>query len=1001
MFDSDSDVEKQIKGLLTPASQRLDLRRAPLMQLRVAQDHNFSQWYVALHIHHIIGDNTSQGIITSEVVADLAGHLERIPESVPYRSHVAQALAYACKHDAERFFRDKLGEINEPTAPFGLLDVHGDGSRIEEAREELESTWAQRIRVQARRLGVGAATLFHAAWGLVVAHTSGRDDVVFGSVLLGRMQGSAGAQRILGMFINTLPLRLRLRRVSAKELIEQTQQELVGLLSHEQASLAVAQRCSGIVGSAPLFTTLLNYRHEAPDPESEWSSVVGVQVLASYNRTNYPITLSVDDLAEGFVLSAQTDWRIDPARITGYLRTAVQSLVKALEAEEPTPALGLSILPDSERQQLLKSFNATRAEYPRQQLIHELFEEQVRRTPNALAVLHDRQSLTYAELNDKANQLARYLSNQGIGPDSLVGICVERGLKMVVGLLGTLKAGGAYLPLDPNYPLERLQYMLEDATPQVVLTQEELRAVLPASQAQVIALDTKLKEVAGYVRENLPAAELGLTPRNLVYVIYTSGSTGRPKGTAMAHGSMVNLIEWHRRDLGAAQGQRVLQFAALSFDVAFQETFSTLCTGGTLVLLDEWMRRDVRALADFLQSHAIQRMFVPPLMLQTLAEHGHSTGTVPDALQDIITAGEALRVSPEIVSLFKRLKGSRLHNHYGPTETHVVTSLTLAGEPDQWPTLPAIGRPIANTQMYVLDEQHQPVPLGVVGEIYIGGTGVARGYLRRPELTSQRFIEDPFSSDPQARLYKTGDLGRWRGDGVLEYLGRNDDQVKIRGFRVELGEIEARLTQHERVKEAAVVAREDAAGEKRLVAYVTPREEPASAEALRAYLKGLLPEYMVPSAFVMLQSLPLSPNGKLNRRGLPAPDLDAYATRQYEPPQGEIEQALAHIWQELLRVERIGRHDNFFELGGHSVLAMQMMVRVRSSLAEDIPMRWLFEHRTLRSLAAKVDELSQARLFEAISDGGSDVLRLLEEVGMMSEREAQQLVRELAKGGRP
>ncbi|MGH8297377.1 MAG: non-ribosomal peptide synthetase, partial [Steroidobacteraceae bacterium] len=470
-------------------------------------------------------------------------------------------------------------------------------------------------------------------------------------------------------------------------------------------------------------------------------------------------------------------------------------------------------------------------------------------------------------------------------------------------------------------PSERLQQMLEDAAPAVVLTGAELTGVLPASGAQVIALDERLGHIAGFIDGDLEPSNPGLSSESLVYVIYTSGSTGRPKGTAMRHRSMVNLIEWHRRTFGPGEGARVLQFAALSFDVAFQEVFTTLCTGGTLVLIDEWMRRDVEALTEVLQQRRVGRLFVPPLMLQSLAEYGKSTGQVPASLKDVITAGEQLRVSPEIRELFRHLPGARLHNHYGPTETHVVTAFTLDADPAAWPDLPPIGRPIANTQIYVLDGRMQPVPVGVSGEVYIGGANVARGYLSRPALTAQRFVADPFSLDADARLYKTGDLGRWRADGMLEYLGRNDDQVKIRGYRIELGEIEAQLLRHERVKEAAVVAREDVPGEKRLVAYVTGRGESSPGiEDLRGRLQAVLPEYMVPSVFVVLEKLPLTPSGKLDRRSLPAPELSAYVSHGYEPPRGEVEEVLAGIWQELLHLERVGRNDNFFELGGHSLL---------------------------------------------------------------------------------
>jgi amino acid adenylation domain-containing protein len=958
-LDRDRDPMELVKEWVTPERQRLDLRQAPLMRLQVAADPHGEQWYVLLQIHHLTCDHVTFEAVMSEVVAHLENRAQRLSESVPYRNHVAQALASARAHDAESFFRSKLGEIDEPTAPFGLLNVHGDGSQIEEAQEEFELALAQRVRAQARRLSVSAATLFHAAWGLVVGRTSGRDDVVFGSVLLGRLQGSAGAQQILGMFINTLPLRLRLQGVTAKELVEQTQRELVELLSHEQASLAVAQRCSGIVGSAPLFSVLLNYRHSVPNPEGDLRSASGIRVLAGQERTNYPITLSVDDLGEGFALTAQTDRRIDPQRMTGYLHTAVQSLVEALERAPQTAALALSILPQSERHQVIELFNATQVAYPQDKLIHELFEEQVKRTPAAVAVVYEGQSLTYAELNGRANQLARYLRDKGVGPDQLVGICVERSLEMVVGLLGILKAGGAYVPLDPNYPTERLQYMLEDAAPRVVLTQEKLRTMLPATQAEVIELEDKCEATSGYIEENPAATEVRLTAQNLVYVIYTSGSTGRPKGTAMTHRSMVNLIEWHRRNLCSREGQRVLQFAALSFDVAFQDTFSTLCTGSTLVLTDEWVRRDPQALAEFLSSLFITRLFIPPLVLQSLAECFNTTSALPPmTLQDIITAGEQLRISPEISRFFKHLNGCRLHNHYGPTETHVVTALTLTGDPDAWPALPTIGTPISNTQIYILDGKRQAVPTSVKGEIYIGGTGVARGYLGRPELTAQRFIDDPFSADPQARMYKTGDLGRWQPDGTIEYLGRNDDQVKIRGYRIELGEIEAQLARHKQVKDAAVVAREDIPGERRLVAYVIQRDQSGpSSEELRAYLKAVLPEYMVPNAFVILESLPLTPNGKLDRRALPTPEMGAYVSQLYEAPCGEVEEILAGIWREMLQLERVGRQDNFFELGGHSLHAMKLITRVAQQFTVRLSAIAVFQHPTIREMASVVERL--------------------------------------------
>jgi amino acid adenylation domain-containing protein len=901
---ADRDPLEQLKERMAPQLQDLDLRRAPLMRLRIAPAADGVQWYALVQLHHLLCDHESLELLLTEVVSQLHGELTDLPPPLPYRAHVAQSLASARQRDDAAFFQRKLADIDEPTAPFGMLEVFGHGSRVREVSETLESDLALRVRTSARKLGVSAATLFHAAWGLVLARTSGRDDVVFGDVLMTRLRGSAGAQRIMGMFINTLPLRLRLQGLAAIELIRHTQREIVELLGHEQASLAVAQRCSGVARSAPLFSGILNYRHSALD----WSRspLLPPVLIATRGWTNYPVMLSVDERAEEFGLEMSVDQRIDPWRMLGYVRTALRSLVEGLESGSAAPVLTLTVLPAQERRQVIEDFNATAGDYRKEKLIHELFEERVRRTPDAAAVEYEGRQLTYSQLNRRANQLARYLLSQGVEANEVVGICAERGLDMVVGLLGILKAGGAYLPLDPKYPTARLKQMVTDAAPRVVLTETALIGVLrPASAAKVIALDEQLREISGFVAEDIAVAELGLTSESLVYVIYTSGSTGRPKGTAMRHRSMVNLIEWHAKSFGAAEGRRVLQFAALSFDVAFQEIFSTLCTGGTLVLLDEWVRRDTQALAQLLSSRSIHRLFVPPLMLQSLAEHCGSTDTLPRSLQDVVTAGEQLRISPEIRGFFRRLQGCRLHNHYGPTETHVVAAHTLEADPEQWPDLPAIGRPIANTRAYVLDRQMQPVPIGVSGELYIGGANVARGYLNRPELTEQRFIADPYGNDPQARLYRTGDLGRWRADGALEYLGRNDDQVKVRGFRIELGEIEAQLVRHAQVKEAAVIAREDVPGDKRLVAYVTAAEDGVcgSVEALREYLQGVLPDYMVPSAFVALDALPLTPNGKLDRRALPAPPERSQPLR--EGLQTPTEVQVGAIWSEVLRTPLI------------------------------------------------------------------------------------------------
>jgi amino acid adenylation domain-containing protein len=949
-LDPSSEPIEELKRRMRTDCQRLNLRQAPMLRLQVAPDPHSPQWYVLLQLHHLACDNASVGIMVAEVTAYMEGRAQGLPEPVAYRNHVAHALAHTRIHNAEAFFRSKLGEIDEPTAPFGLLDVHGDGSRIEDVRQTLDPSLARRLRAEAQRLSVSAATLFHAAWALVVSRTSGRDDVVYGTVLLGRLQASAGAQRTIGMFINTLPLRISLRHVTAKKLIEQTQRELAELLVHEQASLAIAQRCSGIAGNAPLFSSLLNYRHSVVNLEAEFASTPGVTVLATQDRTNYPILLSVDDLGEGFVLEMETDRRIDPRRVAGYMQTALHSLVEALKQAPQTLALALSVLPESERHQIIDLFNATHATYPQQKLIHELVEEQVKRTPDAIAVLYEGRSLTYNELNGKANQLARYLRAKGVRPDEMIGICVERSLEMIVGLLGILKAGGAYVPMDPSYPAERLQYMLSDAVPKVLLTQQSLSAQLPHTAAEVVALDTDWEEIAQQSSSNLDATSLGLRSHHLAYVIYTSGSTGQPKGAMNEHRGVVNRLQWMQSQYGLGSDDRVLQKTPFSFDVSVWEFFWTLMSGARLIVARPEGHKDPTYLRRLIDEVGVTTLHFVPSMLQIFLDQ-HRFGEC-HSLKHVVCSGEELSVSLQ-QKCFECLPSAQLSNLYGPTEAAVDVTAWECRSEDQSCRVP-IGHPISNIHMYVLNRQQQPVPIGVAGEVYIGGAGVGRGYLNRPELTASRFIPDPFSRDPQARLYKTGDLGLWREDGAIEYLSRNDYQVKIRGFRIELGEIEAQLVRHAQVKEAVVVAREDMPGEKRLVAYVVARERrdiEGGIETLRTHLKMVLPDHMVPSAFVLLEQMPLTSNGKLDRRMLPPPEVGAYVSRQYEAPQGEVEELLAGIWQDLLRVERIGRKDNFFELGGHSLLIVQMIERLRR-LGLLIEVRRVFESPNLADLVS-------------------------------------------------
>lgn len=804
--------------------------------------------------------------------------------------------------------------------------------------------------------GAGLVATLLAAAALHAWRLTGERDVLLGVPVHART--SARLRRSTGFLSNVLPLRLSVDPAgSAMDLIRHCGARLREALPHQRYRSSDLRSDLGVPPNAPgLYGTLVNFLPAGtPRAFSGRPARLHAFAPAAGGAHDFSITVLAGgdgaDAALQFEASASHhDALALEARAGSFL-----SLLGSLLERPQAPVSALSALSGAQRRQVLEEFNATACDFPRERLIHELFEEQARRLADVAAVEHDGRQLTYAQLNRRANRLARHLRSEGVGAEQLVGLCCERGTGMVVALLGILKAGAAYLPLDPALPPERLRQMVQEAAPQAVLTETERLGALPTDVAKVLALDAKAGEIAAASSGDIPVPETGATSESLVYVIFTSGSTGRPKGTAMRHRSMVNLIEWHRGSFGDGEGQRVLQFAALGFDVAFQEILSTLCTGGTLVLLDEWTRRDPRALTELLRSRSISRLFLPPAMLQSIAEYGTSADRLPASLEEVISAGEPLRVTAEIRSFFARLPGCRLHNHYGPTETHVVTALTLPADPQQWPELPPIGRPIGNTRVYVLDSQRQPLPVGLVGELYIGGANVAWGYRNRPDLTAERFLADPQDTDPRARLYKTGDLARWRADGTLEFLGRNDDQLQLRGFRIEPGEIEAQLARHRQVKEAAVVGREDPPGEMRLVAYVTAQEEgdAASTEELRTHLQRVLPEYMLPAAIVTLAALPRTASGKLDRRALPGPPQQPGALR--EAPETPTELRLAAIWSEVLRVPRIGRSDDFFALGGHSLTALQVIARIRDGVHLELPLKELFDHPTLQSLAASID----------------------------------------------
>jgi amino acid adenylation domain-containing protein len=937
---NDGDIADQLWERFDPREYRLDLNQAPLLRLFVAQDERNDRWIALQLLHHVCMDHMAQDQLQAEIALYLQGRQAELSPALPFRNYVAQARLGVSVSEHEAFFREMLRDVDEPTLPFGLADVRGNGSDIEEIRQAVDAGLARRLRPRARALGTSVASLFYLAWAQVLARVSGRDDVVFGTVLFGRMQG----ENALGLGINTLPVRIRVDDTSVDTTVRAVHRLISRLLRHEHASLALAQNCSGIQAPAPLFSALLNYRHNMASEESKrpgrWAGVVGQR---SEERTNYPLTLAIDDLGEGFELVAQVPASVGPARLCAMVHDALEQVVDALERAPSRAVCELDVMAGEERRKLLEAFNDTARDYPPVRCLHQLFEAQVGLAPHAIALVFKGQQLTYAGLNARANQVAHCLVGLGVGPDDRVALYVERSPEMVIGLLGVLKAGGSYVPLDPDYPLDRIGYVLADSAPKVVLTLEALHRRLQEVTPVVVMLDSA-SFLASQPRHD--PVVLGLSSTHLAYVIYTSGSTGNPKGVMVEHGGIVNRLQWMQDAYRLDAADHVLQKTPFSFDVSVWEFFWPLSYGARIVLAEPGGHKDPAYLRELIVREAVTAAhFVPSMLRQFLSVEDIGACS---SLRHVFCSGEALPA--DVARHFLASSTANLHNLYGPTEASVDVTFHACQQQDIGSTIP-IGRPIANTQIYILDERRRPVPFGVVGEIHIGGVGVARGYLNRPALTSERFIRDPFGS-PGSRLYRTGDLGRYNAAGEIEYLGRNDFQVKIRGFRIELGEIEAKLNAFDGVAASVVILREDQPGDQRLVAYLrVVAGSVLSVADLRAALSKQLPDYMVPNAFVTLEDFPLTVNGKLDRKALPAPETDDLAIQAYEAPVGRVETAIAEIWQDLLGVDRVGRHDNFFELGGHSLLAVRLLARMRQ-IDLHAHIRMLFETPTLSGLAA-------------------------------------------------
>lgn len=922
---------------------------------------------LALTLHHIATDAWSMGILSRELAALYESLVDGRPAELPELEIQYADFAVWQQQWLESGGLDaQLDYWTERLAGAPpVLELPTDHPRpprqsFRGATERLmlPPELLAQVHALGEREGVTSFMTLLAVFAALLARYSGQDDVVIASPVANR--GRTELEHVIGLFVNTLPLRVDLDGdPSFRELLGRVREAALGAFSNQDLPFEkLVERVAPArhLSHAPVAQVMFVVRN-ALERTARLPGVEQEPILTDRGTAKFDVTFFATETPDGLRLSLEycTDLfeRDTARRMLEHYRVLLEAALA-----DPTQRVGeLRLLGADEERRVLQEWNETAAELPGAALpIHEAVAAQARATPDAVAVASGGVELSYRELDAQANRLARHLRSLGVGRETPVAICADRSVDTVAAVLAVLKAGGAYVPVDPSYPAERVAFMLEDCGAPVLVTGAEIAQTLPPHGARTVLLGDERAESDAPLE-----SETSLD--DLAYVIYTSGSTGRPKGVAMPHRPLANLLAWQREEWRGRPPARTLQFASLSFDVAFQELFSTWTSGGTLVLVDDDVRRDSAALLDHLAKLRVERLFLPFVALNNLCEAAEYVGASLPALREVITAGEQLKVTAAVRAFFTRHHGCALVNQYGPTETHVVTAHDLAGPADAWPELPPIGRPIANARAYVLDRHRRPVPVGVPGELWIGGVSVARGYLGRPELTAERFASDPFAP-AGGRMYATGDVVRLRPDGLIEYLGRADHQAKIRGFRVEPGEVEAALRAHPEIREAFATVRDDG-GEKRLVAFVIGNGHRVESAELRDFLRRSLPEYMVPAAVATVDAFPLTPNGKIDRdrlARLPLPEETRDA--EYVAPRSNVEAQLAALWQKLLGVERVGVTDDFFELGGHSLLAVKLFSEIERKLGVRLSLSSLFETSTVAGLAELVEaERVEARPF--------------------------------------
>jgi amino acid adenylation domain-containing protein len=1002
--------DSEARRLMTEEARKVfDLTKSPLLRAKLLKL-EVGGHLLLLTTHHIACDGWSLGVIYRELAAlyeafshgagespQRAGPAPGAPVPVTPQIDYADFAAWQREWLQDGVLEKQLAFWKQQLAGAKTtLDLPTDHPRppVQSYRGAAKHflfppRLVSALNTLARREEATLFMLLLAALQTLLHRLTGQEDILIGSPVAGRQR--VELETLIGIFLNMIVLRGDLSGdPTFRELLQRVRQTALAAYAHQDVpfeKLVEAIQPARDLGRSPVFQVMFVLQNEPLRP-LELAGLKLTPVPVHSGTAKFDLLFSLEENGDGLsgFIEYNTDL-FDAETIERWIGH-YQMLLEAVAAEPEQRLSQLPLLTEPERKRIFTDWNNTHADFPRDKCIHELFEEMVERTPDAVALVFEDEELTYCELNEQADRLASRLQILGVGPDVCAGICVKRSLEMVVGLLGILKAGGGYVPLDPAYPEERLAFMLEDSRAPVLLTQTSLHGQFKSeiSNLKLLCVDELLNSRTQDENENDRVSRL--TPRDarlstlnaqpstgLAYVIYISGSTGQPKGVMVTHRNVVNFFTGMDRVLGTKPGVW-LAVTGISFDISALELLWTLARGFKVIIQPDGDRDDSvpangqwRSLPEQILRHGVTHLQCTPSLAGTLVLAPESRMAMR-SLDKLLLGGEVLPVS--LANQLREILRGDLFNMYGPTETTIWSAVHRV---EQIENSVPIGRPVANTQIYILDKNLQPVPAGVPGEIFIGGEGVARGYLNRPELTAEKFIRHPFGADGHSRLYRTGDLGRWRADGTVEFLGRADHQVKIRGHRVELGEIEATLGAHPAVRECVVAAREDSPGDKRLVAYAVaaPDAKPSTTE-LRRFAREKLPEAMVPSAFVLLGRLPLTPNGKVNRRALPAPGASRPELETlYLAPRSDAQRAIARIWRDVLRIEKVGLHDNFFELGGHSLLMTQVIIRVREAFQIELPMRRCFESPTVAGLAGALEEL------------------LIEEIDQLSDDEASRL----------